>query len=98
MEEEDVVMDSPKLNGSLVGPKGKFDLEMGGKLGKDGGMKIPGILQNLDYNGLDDNLKRKVGEGDAAFDPFFLAANQEPRNSQQTFNVGGNAVEDKRSQ
>ncbi|KAA8517848.1 hypothetical protein F0562_015322 [Nyssa sinensis] len=62
--------------GRGVSSKGKHDIEMGGIL-KDGGISIPNILQNLDYSGIDDKLKKKEGGGDITFDPFFFPTNQE---------------------
>lgn len=59
--------------------KGKFDIETG-KLSKDGEIRLPSILQNLDYSGIEDSLK-KGGNG-APFDPFFLpTTDQVSRNS-----------------
>ncbi|GFP83779.1 probable protein s-acyltransferase 3 [Phtheirospermum japonicum] len=49
-------------------PNGKIDLELG-MYSKDG-KPIPDILQNLDYNGIDDSLKKDNG-GKIALDPFF---------------------------
>ncbi|KAL3568897.1 hypothetical protein D5086_028787 [Populus alba] len=96
-EDDDSVMGSSDINGNFIG-KGKFDIEMGGKFGKDGAMHLPSVLQNLDDDGsLNDNLKKKV-EGKAAFDPFFFPADQEQTNSPQTSRDKSSAAEDKRKQ
>ncbi|KAK3218214.1 hypothetical protein Dsin_012184 [Dipteronia sinensis] len=68
-EDYSVRSDTSEFNGGFMSSKGKFDIEMG-KLSKDGEIRLPSILQNLDYSGIDDNLK-KGGNG-APFDPFFL--------------------------
>ncbi|KAJ8770369.1 hypothetical protein K2173_014982 [Erythroxylum novogranatense] len=79
----------------FINSKDKFDIEMGGKLDKDGGMKLPSILQNLDYHGIEDNLKRKGG-GDIALDSFFLSTDQEVRKSHNSI-VEGAALANQRS-
>ncbi|XP_061954162.1 probable protein S-acyltransferase 1 [Populus nigra] len=95
-EDDDSLMGSSDINGNFIG-KGKFDIEMGGKFGKDGAIHLPTVLQNLDYGSLNDNLKKK-GEGKAAFDPFFFPADQEQTNSPQTSRDKSSAAEDKRKQ
>lgn len=59
--------------------KQTFDIEMGANLDKDGAGELPGILQRLDYKGIDEKLKKKKQQGEddndddkAAFDPFFF--------------------------
>lgn len=74
-EEDESVMGSSieRLNSGFMGSKEKFDIEIG-KSGKDGDIRLPDILQNLDYSGFEDSLKKKGGEGVVAFDPFFPPA------------------------
>ncbi|CAK7340316.1 unnamed protein product [Dovyalis caffra] len=95
-EDDKSIMGSPDINGNFIG-KGKFDIEMGGKFGKDGAIHLPTILQNLDYGSLDDNLKKK-GEGKPAFDPFLFPADQEQQNSPQSSSDKSNPVGDNRKQ
>lgn len=96
-EDDEMGSSTTEINGDFIGSKEKFDIELGTKLGKDGATRLPSILQNLDYSGIDDNLKRKGGDGGSAYDPFFLPADQEPRYSQRTSNVGGNASDENRT-
>ncbi|KAH8485906.1 hypothetical protein H0E87_027375 [Populus deltoides] len=91
-EDDDSLMGSSDINGNFI-RKGKFDIETGGKFGKDGAIYLPSVLQNLDYGSLNDNLK-KMGEGKAAFDPFFFPADQEQTNSPQTSRDKSSAAED----
>lgn len=42
----------------FIGSKEKFDIEMGNKFTRDGKLVVPSILQKLDYNGIDDNMKK----------------------------------------
>jgi hypothetical protein len=95
-EDDDSLIGSSDINGNFIG-KGKFDIEKGGKFGKDGAIHLPSVLQNLDYGSLNDNLKKK-GEGKAAFDPFFFPADQEQTNLPQTSRDKSSAAEDKRKQ
>ncbi|KAJ7972042.1 S-acyltransferase [Quillaja saponaria] len=83
------------LERGFISSKQKFDIEMGNKFGKDGGIRLPSILQELDYNGIDDNLK-KSGDRDIAFD-IFVPADQELKYSQWS-TTGVNAVGEKRTQ
>ncbi|GMP62800.1 hypothetical protein CsSME_00024762 [Camellia sinensis var. sinensis] len=82
VEERDPTMESihQKFGREMIDSINKLDIEMGGVLSKDGGILIPNILQNLDYTGIDDNLKKE--EGDDAFDPLFSPTKEEHRHSQ----------------
>ncbi|KAK9266554.1 hypothetical protein L1049_001598 [Liquidambar formosana] len=95
-EDDDTVI-VPNLDGGIVRSKQKIDIEMGSKLDKDSSIPLPHILQNLDYAGMDEKLKRKEGNGVLAFDPFFFPTDQEPRYSQHTSTVEGSAVTDERT-
>lgn len=60
---------------------------------KDGAVKLPNILQNFDYNGIDDNMKRKSvdyngldnnlkskdGDKNVPFNPFLYHIGQEQK-------------------
>lgn len=85
-EEEETVHGSviSDVDNGFILSKGKFDLEMGGSLGKGGMMHIPGSLQSLDYGGIDEKLKRKDGGGDSKFDAFFFPPEVESRFSENT--------------
>ncbi|KAG9454946.1 hypothetical protein H6P81_007850 [Aristolochia fimbriata] len=63
----------------------KMDIEMGNKFGVSGSMQVPNILQNLDYSGIDDDLKRKDGQDDNEFDDFFFPIVQETGNGNQNY-------------
>ncbi|CAK8542993.1 unnamed protein product [Lathyrus sativus] len=69
-EEEDIQDESftSDLEKGFISSKQKFDLDMG-VYGKDG-MRVPGILQDLDYNGIEDLKKNKAGANDTAFNIF----------------------------
>ncbi|KAL6997827.1 putative protein S-acyltransferase 4 [Sarracenia purpurea var. burkii] len=88
-DDDDPVIGSitQRFGRGIIGSNEKVDIEMGGMLRKDGGIPLPHILQNLDYGGIDDNLK-KEGEGDVPFDPFFYPRKQERRDSQWTSTNG----------
>ncbi|GAB2295636.1 hypothetical protein Dimus_029791 [Dionaea muscipula] len=78
---EDIISDdNSSYHDGLVDFKKTFDVEMGGpKINKDGGLILPaGVLQNLDFAGIDDMIKKKVGNQDtAAFNMFLLPSDQE---------------------
>lgn len=57
--------------------KEKIDIEMGAKLAEENGFRLPEILRNLDYDGVDDNLKSRDEEGRISFDPYFSAEQDE---------------------
>ncbi|KAJ4706785.1 S-acyltransferase [Melia azedarach] len=79
-EEDESVVGSAtaEFNEGFISSKDKYDIEIG-KFGKDNDIQLPSILQNLDYNGIDDNLKKKEKENGAANDPFFLTSDQVPK-------------------
>ncbi|KAK6120420.1 hypothetical protein DH2020_045834 [Rehmannia glutinosa] len=76
-EDDDSIFGS--VNGKYFGndmikSNGKMDLEVG-IIGKDG-KQIPNILQNLDYNGIDESLKKDKGEN-VILDSYFFPDDQE---------------------
>ncbi|XP_043690409.1 probable protein S-acyltransferase 4 isoform X1 [Telopea speciosissima] len=75
------------IGGGLMGSKEKIDIEMGSKLAEDGGIPVPDLLQNLDYSGIEDNLKNKDADGGIVFDPFFFPIDHERRESVQSSTV-----------
>ncbi|KAL8489169.1 hypothetical protein ACS0TY_025169 [Phlomoides rotata] len=60
---------SQRYCGDIVKPNGKIDLELG---------KPPSFLQNLDYNGIDESLKKDKG-GNVNLDPYFFPTDQEDK-------------------
>jgi len=62
-------------------------MEMGTMYGKDG-MRVPSILKELDYNGIDDDMK-KAGEKEGAYDIFV------PADPLKSKTGGANAHEEK---
>ncbi|KAL0383371.1 UNVERIFIED_CONTAM: putative protein S-acyltransferase 2 [Sesamum calycinum] len=88
-EEEDSVMESmTRKFGRDV--NGKIDLEVG-VLGKDG-KPLPSILQNLDYGGIEDSLKKEK-DGKAGPDPYFLPNDQEETYATENSTVADDATE-----
>ena len=87
-----------KFEGGIMNPKRKLDIELGGMLSKDGSMRLPQILQNLDYSGFDDNLKGKERGGNIAFDPFFLPTDQDPKCKEWSSTNGDGTIEDDRTE
>lgn len=73
LEDEHMMMvpSTPNLVRSLTTSKEKIDIESG-KFTEDNGFSLPEILQNLDYDDIEDDLKRKeVVEKDYS-DPYYL--------------------------
>lgn len=68
---------SRKFRADFIKSNGKIDLELG-VLGKDG-RPLPGILQHLDYNGIEDSLKKGKGGGKVNLDPYFLPSDQDDK-------------------
>ncbi|XP_020219911.1 probable protein S-acyltransferase 1 [Cajanus cajan] len=69
---EDDIQDgsyTSELERSFISSKHKFHMEMGTMYGKDG-MRVPSILKELDYNDIDDHLKKKAGEKESAYEIF----------------------------
>ncbi|KGN54915.1 probable protein S-acyltransferase 1 [Cucumis sativus] len=58
-EEASLQYSASSTNRGFIISKDKFDLEMDMMFPKDGNMKLPNMLQNLDYANIDDDLKKK---------------------------------------
>lgn len=58
-EEASLQYSASSTNRGFIISKDKFDLEMDMMFPKDGNMKLPNMLQNLDYADIDDDLKKK---------------------------------------
>ncbi|XP_030927118.1 probable protein S-acyltransferase 1 [Quercus lobata] len=85
---------SSDLDGGCNSSKEIFDIEKGNKPGEDGDASVPYILQNLDYTGIDDNLKSQMEDGDTGSDPNSKASGQEPSHSRWTSTVGGITIDE----
>lgn len=74
-ESEPMVVESmpPNPGGGTMSSKEKIDIEMGAMLAEEHGFSLPEILRNLDYDGVDDNLKSKDGDGRLSSEPYFSA-------------------------
>ncbi|XP_061355978.1 probable protein S-acyltransferase 1 [Gastrolobium bilobum] len=90
-EEDDVQDESftSDLEKGFINSKQKFDMEMGTMYGKDG-IRVPSILEDLDYSGIDNHLKKKAGAKDAAFD-IFVPADQDLKYSEWKSKIGVDA-------
>lgn len=74
----DVEAVAPNMGGDSISSKDKIDIEMGSsKFGTDASLPIPEILKNLDYDGIDYNLKSEDENDESAFVPFFFPIDQE---------------------
>ncbi|XP_057785983.1 probable protein S-acyltransferase 1 isoform X2 [Salvia miltiorrhiza] len=81
---------SRKFSADFIKTHGKLDLELG-VVGKDG-KPLPGILQHLDYNGIEESLKKAKG-GKVILDPYFLPSDHEDR-----YTTGDSFTDDDRSE
>lgn len=75
LEDEHMMMEpsTPNLVRSLTTSKEKIDIESG-KFTEDNGFSLPEILQNLDYDDIEDDLKRKEVLEKNYSDPYHLPA------------------------
>lgn len=73
LEDEHMMMEpsTPNLVRSLTTSKEKIDIESG-KFTEDNGFSLPEILQNLDYDDIEDDLKRKEVVEKNYSDPYYL--------------------------
>ncbi|CAK9144252.1 unnamed protein product [Ilex paraguariensis] len=97
IDKDDTTTDSinQKFGGDIFSSKWKVDIEMGGMLTKDASMPLPNILQNLDYKGIDDNLKK---DGGGNVDQFFFPTVEEVSGAQRTSTNGYSPTEEDRSE
>lgn len=94
VEDDDPIIGSinQKFRRGIRGSKENVDLEMGGMLSKNDDIPLPNILRNLDYGGIDDDLKKKEGEGNVTCDPLLFPAKQEQRDSNCTAANNGHST------
>ncbi|KAG8367777.1 hypothetical protein BUALT_Bualt16G0108000 [Buddleja alternifolia] len=92
-EEDDSYIESMSkgFGGDNMKSNGKIDLELG-LFGKDG-KPTPDMLRNLDYNEIDDSLKKDKG-GEIILDPHLFPSAQEEKNGNGDGNVDGDGNED----
>lgn len=62
---------TPNIAGRGLSPKGKIDIEMGSMRAEDGGIPIPELLRNFDFDNFDHDMKFADEEGQPSFDPFY---------------------------
>ncbi|KAI8550279.1 hypothetical protein RHMOL_Rhmol06G0092800 [Rhododendron molle] len=91
VEDDDPIIGSinQKFGRGMRGSKKNVDLEMGDMLSKDDGIPLPNILRNLDYGGIDDDLKKKKEGDENMLDPFFFPIKQEQSDSDCMFTNNG---------
>lgn len=94
LEDENMMMtpSTPNLERSLTVSKEKIDIESG-KFTEDNGFSLPEILQNLDYDDIEDDLKRKEVVEKNYSDPLYLPA--EMKEYMQTSVRDGTTEEEK---
>ncbi|KAJ4976357.1 hypothetical protein NE237_001463 [Protea cynaroides] len=63
LEEDEGRSVASSIGGGIMCSKERIDIEMGSKLTEDGSISVPDLLQNLDYSGIEDNLKNKDADG-----------------------------------
>ena len=85
-EPEPMVVESMTSNpeGGILHSNEKIDIEMGANLAEENGFPLPEMLRNLDYDGVDDNLKSRDGEGTLSFEQYFSAEHEEAIPSAQS--------------
>ncbi|KAI6673637.1 hypothetical protein NL676_001543 [Syzygium grande] len=72
VEEQDAVCAvTPNFGEGMMSSKEKLDIEMGMKLAEDGGITLPDILRDLEYDDSDDDFKNKEEER-GCVDSIFL--------------------------
>ncbi|KAJ1383028.1 DHHC-type zinc finger protein, partial [Sesbania bispinosa] len=62
---------TPNIADGILTPKEKIDFEMGSMRAEDGGIPIPELLRNFDFDNFEDDLKFADEEGQPSFDPFY---------------------------
>ncbi|CAI9761219.1 unnamed protein product [Fraxinus pennsylvanica] len=97
-EEEIMVMEAmdPNLTGSIASSREQTDVEMGDKFAENNGASLPEILQNLEFVGIEDNMKEQEGNERYDSSPFLFSAEQELQIS--SIKVGGNTEENEMKQ
>ena len=99
---------SSESDRGVIGPKDKFQIEVGSRFSRDANKGLPIILRNLDYNAFDENLKRKnfdhsgvvgdklkrkIGDGEVGLNSVFVHSGQEQQQQQQQYSQWSSGVE-----
>ncbi|KAF7819188.1 putative protein S-acyltransferase 4 [Senna tora] len=73
LEDEPAMVDSmaPNIAETTMNQKEKIDIEMGSMRAEDGGIPIPELLRNFDFDKLEDDMKFADLDGQHSFDPFY---------------------------
>ena len=73
VEEEHMMPETltPNIMDGMLTPKEKIDIEMGSMCAEDGGIPIPELLRNFDFDNFEDEMKFADEEGQPSFDPFY---------------------------
>lgn len=79
---------TPNIAGGILTPKEKIDIEMGSMRTEDGGgLPIPELLRNFDFDNFEDGIKFADEEGgQPSFDPFY-SVDEEVKDSARTSNA-----------
>lgn len=62
---------TPNIMDGMLTPKEKIDIEMGSMHAEDGGIPIPELLRNFDFDNFENDMKFADEEGRPSFDPFY---------------------------
>lgn len=85
LEDEHMMADSatPNIMEGMLTPKEKIDIEMGSMRAEDGGIPIPELLRNFDFDNFEDDMKFADEEGRPSFDPFY-SVEEDLKDSERT--------------
>lgn len=97
-EDEIMVMDKmdPNLEGSIASSMEKTDGEMEDKFAENSSASLPEILQNLEFVGIENNMKQQEENERYDSSPFLFSAEQELQIS--PIKVGGRTEENEMEQ
>ncbi|KAK6120421.1 hypothetical protein DH2020_045835 [Rehmannia glutinosa] len=98
VEEDEVMVMEPTNHNfltSIRSSKEKIDIEMGSMFVDNNGLTLPDILRNLEYDGIEDNMKHREGSERCDSERYTVPVEQELKESMSslTIEVEANAEE-----
>ncbi|KAL2502054.1 putative protein S-acyltransferase 4 [Forsythia ovata] len=102
LEEQIMVMEAtdPTFIGSIASSMEKNDIEMGDEFVLDNGASLPEIFQNLEFEGIEDNMKQREENERYDSSPFLFLAEQELKDPEiiSPIKVGRNSEKNMKQQ
>ncbi|PIN05821.1 DHHC-type Zn-finger protein [Handroanthus impetiginosus] len=100
VDEDEIMLTEPtdhNLMEALMSSKEKIDIEMENKFGEDTGLTLPEILQNMELDGIEDNMGHNEDRKKADLDEFVVPIERESTEATSSLKAEVGAYSEKKS-